>query len=292
MTRTTAVVLALATVAQGVAVILLGRLDWRLALEVLAVTAALAGLVHQAWIHRLRLNHRIDMFLVMGVFGGLGMLAGWWVDLGFTAPPRDASFHAAMGHGCGGHDATDESPTSQVGKTMTMGADSCCEAETPTEPATAEDDCCDSDEVAAIPKEGGQSGHGGHGGHGGGSFWPMVFSWMTGLMLLGAIPPGLFLTRCAQLARSGWRRWVSTHLVGNALMVATMIWLGHAVGPMLAGWTGSAVLGGHLGMLGGMLVGMEAGMFGGEALLGLKPWREWTWGANSELDELNQASRH
>jgi hypothetical protein len=32
----------------------------------------------------------------MGVFGGLGMLAGWWVDLGFAAPQRDATFHAAM----------------------------------------------------------------------------------------------------------------------------------------------------------------------------------------------------
>jgi hypothetical protein len=35
-----------------------------------------------------------------------------------------------------------------------------------------------------------------------------------------------------------------------------------------------------------MLVGMEAGMFGGEALLGLQPWREWTWrpGADIESD--------
>jgi hypothetical protein len=114
----------------------------------------------------------------------------------------------------------------------------------------------------------------------------MVFSWMTGLMLLGAIPPGLLWTRCAQLARSGWRRWVSTHLVGNALMVAAMVWIGHWAGPFLTTWTGSAVLGGHLGMLGGMLVGMEAGMFLGEAALGLKPWREWRWGADPLAETL------
>jgi hypothetical protein len=105
----------------------------------------------------------------------------------------------------------------------------------------------------------------------------MVGSWMTGLMLLAAVPPGLFLTRCAELARSGWRRWVSTHLVGNGLMVAGMVWLGHAVGPSVADLTGSAVVGGHVAMLLGMLVGMEAGMFLGEATLGLEPWREWTW---------------
>jgi hypothetical protein len=105
----------------------------------------------------------------------------------------------------------------------------------------------------------------------------MVFSWMTGLMLLGAIPPGLLLTRCAELARADRRRWISTHLVGNAVMIAGMVWLGHAIGPALSEWTGSAVLGGHLGMLLGMLLGMEAGMFGGEAALGLAPWRELSW---------------
>jgi hypothetical protein len=106
MKHPVAALLAVATLAQGLAAVLFGRLGWPEALQTLAVTAALAGLVHQAWIHRLRLNHRVDMFLVMGVFGGLGMLAGWWIDLGFTAPPRDASFHAAMGHGCGGHAET------------------------------------------------------------------------------------------------------------------------------------------------------------------------------------------
>ncbi len=114
----------------------------------------------------------------------------------------------------------------------------------------------------------------------------MVFSWMTGLMLLGAIPTGLAFTRCAELARTGRRRWISTHLVGNAVMIAGMVWLGHWLGPILAEWTGSAVIGGHVGMLAGMLIGMEAGMFGGEALLGLEPWREWTWRGEADARRL------
>jgi len=270
-TATLAAVLAAATLAQGIGLVLLGRLEWRLALEVLAVTAAIAALVHQAWIHRLRLNHRIDMFLVMGVFGGLGMLAGWWVDLGFTAPPRDAGFHAAMGHGCGSHAAME---TSAANAPM----ESCCDD---TDEVPAQPSCCDSDGAETTAGDAGNpppagGAHGGH-GSGGGTFWPMVFSWMTGLMLLGAIPTGLAFTRCAELARTGRRLWISTHLIGNALMIAGMIWLGHWLGPILAEWTGSAVVGGHVGMLAGMLVGMEAGMFGGEAILGLEPWREWTW---------------
>jgi hypothetical protein len=250
-------------VAQGIAVVLLGRLDWRLAVEVIVVSVALAGLVHQAWVHRMRLNHRIDMLLVMGVFGGLGMLAGWWVDLGFAAPPADATFHAAMGHGCGTHAAADQA--------------------VPMEGMPS--DCCDSTAPPASTQTSPGADSAAHDGHGrqdhGGSFWPMVFSWMTGLMLLGAIPPGLLLTRCADLARTSTRRWVSTHLVGNALMIAGMVWLGHAIGPMLTAWTGSAILGGHLGMLLGMLLGMEVGMFLGEAALGLAPWREWTWRSGS-----------
>ncbi len=273
-----AIALSAATLAQGVAVLLLGRLDWRLGLEVMAVTAAVAGLVHQAWVHRLRLNHRIDMLLVMGAFGGLGMLAGWWVDLGFAAPPRNADFHVAMGHGCGDHQAP------SAAGTATAEADDCCEDPIP---APHEPDCCGEDGGHPAPAAGDHpppaAGGPGHSGHaGGGTFWPMVFSWMTGLMLLGAIPTGLAFTRCAGLARTSIRRWISTHLIGNALMIVGMVLLGHWLGPVLAEWTGSAVLGGHLGMLFGMLVGMEAGMFGGEALLGLKPWHEWTWRGDPE----------
>ncbi|MGD8439945.1 MAG: hypothetical protein PVG53_05375 [Holophagae bacterium] len=252
--------LAAATLAQGAAVVLLGRLGGRLGLQVMVVAAALAGLVYQAWRHRLRLNHRVDMLLVMGAFGGLGMLAGWWIDLGWTAPPRDASFHVAMGHGCGGHMVAVDHGAAAPG-------DGCC-------PGTADPTRSGSEGHEPPASSSGPS-------HGGGMFWPMVFSWMTGLMLVGAIPPGAAFTRCARLARTSRRRWISTHVVGNALMIAGMIWLGHRIGPVLATATGSAVLGGHLGMLAGMLLGMEVGMFGGEALLGLRPWREWTWRGDS-----------
>jgi len=245
--RWVAAALAGAVVLQGLGLVLLGRLQGAAAWQTMVVSGALAAVVAQAWRVRMRLNHRIDMFLVMGAFGGLGMIAGWWVDLGFQAPPRDASFHAAMGHGCA-HAAVDV--------------------------AAEEGDCCGdvpgvvSHTAAVEPAE--QQG----GGH---SPWSMALTWMTGLMLLGAIPPGLVLTRCAELARSGWQRWVSTHVVGNVAMVVGMIVLGHWVGPGLGRLTGSNVVGGHVGMLVGMLAGMEAGMFLGEAALGLRPWQEWRW---------------
>lgn len=285
-----ALVLAVATLAQGIGLVLLGRLEWRLALEVMAVTAAIAGLVHQAWVHRLRLNHRIDMFLVMGVFGGLGMLAGWWVDLGFSAPPRNADFHAAMGHGCGTHGAADTG-----GTVASNGIDGDPSEAEPGQPSCCPDNGVETNASAGGPSTVNEAAHGDH-GSGGGTFWPMVFSWMTGLMLLGAIPTGLAFTRCAELARTGRRRWISTHLVGNAVMIAGMVWLGHWLGPILANWIGSAVVGGHVGMLAGMLIGMEAGMFAGEALLGLTPWREFTWtgsaGVGSRLPQERPGSRY
>jgi hypothetical protein len=110
-----------------------------------------------------------------------------------------------------------------------------------------------------------------------GSPWSAVWTWMTGLMLLAAIPASLAWTRCAELARSNWKRWVSTHLIGNAAMVVGMIWFGRWLGPGIGRLTGASTVGHHVGMLIGMLVGMEAGMFLGEALFGLKPWREWRW---------------
>lgn len=106
------------------------------------------------------------------------------------------------------------------------------------------------------------------------SFWSKVFSWMTGLMLVGAIPPSLWWTRCARLARQSRRRWVSTHLVGNAAMVAGMIWTNRWLGRSVGALAGSLVVGAHTAMLLGMLAGMAAGMWLGEAALGLRPWRE------------------
>lgn len=228
---------------QGLAMVFLGRLAVRPAVQVLAVAGALAALTFEAWRRRMRLNHRVDMLLVMGALGGLGMIAGWWVDLGFTAPPADASFHVAMG---------------------------CAPAEAPGQGA-----CC------TAPAEGAA----------GGSFWPMVTTWMTGLMLAFAVPAALPLTRCAQLARTGWRRWVSTHLVGNVAMVALMIVVGHWLGPALGRLTGSNVVGGQVAMVLGMLVGMEAGMFLGEAALGLAPWREWSWRGDWEATLADPGGR-
>lgn len=240
--RIVAWLLGFAVLMQGIGMVLLGRLEGRSAVQTLVVSAALALLVAQGWRVRMRLNHRVDMLLVMAACGGLGMLAGWWVDLGFEAPARDAGFHVAMGHGSG------------------------------------EGAACPHHAAGAAASDAVEGGAGSWLVRTARTTWQMAWTWMTGLMLLAAIPAGVALTRCAQLARTGWRRWVSTHLVGNALMVLAMIWVGHWIGPGIAHLTGSAVVGGHVGMLLGMLVGMEIGMFAGEALLGLKPWREWRWG--------------
>lgn len=204
-----------AVFAQGVILVIMGGLEPGAALQLLVVAGALSLLTEEAWRHRMLLNHRIDMLLVMGAFGGLGMLLGWWIDLAGTA---GGGLHAAHGHAR--------------------------------------------------------------------SIWDSVFSWMTAGMFIGAVPASLRLTRCAELARKGRRRWISTHILGNAAMLFLMIAGGRTLGPAIASLTGSRVVGMHVGMLIGMLVGMHAGMFAGEALLGLKPWREWTWESEerSKLD--------
>jgi hypothetical protein len=99
-----------------------------------------------------------------------------------------------------------------------------------------------------------------------------ALSWMTGLMLLGGVPPAVAWTRCAYLARRDRRRWITTHLIGNAAMVVGMIAAGRTFGAPLGGLVGSRVVGGHVAMLLGMVVGMEAGMWLGEAAAGLRPW--------------------
>ncbi len=102
--------------------------------------------------------------------------------------------------------------------------------------------------------------------------WRAVFSLMTGLMLLGAVPPAVVLTRCAELARRSRRRWVVTHVVGNLAMIVGMIAGGRGFGAALGGVIGSRLVGGHLAMVIGMVVGMELGMIVGEALAGFRPW--------------------
>lgn len=211
--RRVALALAAAVLAQGVLLVVMARLPLRTAMQVVAVASALAILVWQAWLVRLRLNHRVDMLIVMTALGGFGMLLGWWVDL--AGPALEAM----------------RSPV-----------------------------------VQRMVRH---------------SVWGAVFSWMTFGMFVGAIPPSLWLTRCAELARASRRRWVSTHIVGNLAMLSGMIACGRLLGPAIAVLTGSRVVGMHVGMLLGMAVGMEAGMFLGEAALGLAPWREWTWGEGS-----------
>jgi hypothetical protein len=198
--------LGAALLAQGAMLVYLGELPLRTALQCLLVAAALGVATAYAWRERLRMNHRVDMAIVMAAFGGLGMAVGWWVDFGLGRAPL----------------------------WMRLGV--------------------------AAP--------------GPWSFWGKVFSFMTLGMLVAAIPPSLALTRCARLARESRRRWVATHILGNVTMVAGMIvvnrWLGRAIGRL----AGSLVVGAHVAMMLGMILGMVAGMWLGEALLGLRPWRE------------------
>ena len=203
-----AAALGLAVFLQAVGLVVRGELPLSSTVQLLAVGLGAAAAVAVTWRTRMRLNHRIDMLLVMAGVGGLGMLLGSWVDA-WMAPA------ASMGH------------------------------------------------------------HGMH--HHAASAWAMVPTFMTGMMLITAIPAAVALTRCAELARTSLRRFLSTHVVGNAVMVVAMVWVGHWLGPGLGGLTGSFAVGHHLAMLLGMLVGMELGMFAGEAALGLKPWREWRW---------------
>ncbi len=106
------------------------------------------------------------------------------------------------------------------------------------------------------------------------SVWHAVFSLMTLFMLAASVPASVRWTRCARLARQSRRRWVTTHLVGNAAMIAGMIAFGRLFGAALGALAGSPKVGHHLAMVIGMVVGMHVGMWVGEAVAGLKPWRQ------------------
>lgn len=103
--------------------------------------------------------------------------------------------------------------------------------------------------------------------------WHAAFSLMTLFMLAASVPASVRWTRCARLARGRRRRWVTTHLVGNAAMIAGMIAGGRLFGGALGALAGSPKVGHHVAMVIGMVVGMHAGMWLGEAAAGLKPWR-------------------
>jgi|YNPBryunderm2012_1023409.scaffolds.fasta_scaffold07126_2 hypothetical protein len=105
------------------------------------------------------------------------------------------------------------------------------------------------------------------------SVWHAVFSLMTLLMLAAAVPASVRWTRCARLARQSRRRWVTTHLVGNAAMIAGMIAGGRLWGAALGALAASPKVGHHVAMVIGMVVGMHLGMWVGEAVAGLQPWR-------------------
>ncbi len=106
------------------------------------------------------------------------------------------------------------------------------------------------------------------------SVWHAVFSLMTLFMLAASVPASVRWTRCARLARQSRRRWVTTHLVGNAAMIAGMIAGGRLLGAALGALAGSPKVGHHVAMVIGMVVGMHAGMWLGEAAAGLAPWRK------------------
>lgn len=203
--RMVAWLLAIATWLQAPVLAHLARLDRDATIRCLLLAALLAAVVYWAWVARLQLNHRVDMALVMLAAGGLGMIIGWWIDIG-SAPVA-----------------------------------ACCASASP-------------------PGEW--------------SFLSKVWSFMTGLMLLAAIPPSLVLTRCAARARGNPRLLLSTHILGNTAMVAGMILVNRTWGRVAAQMLGSPVVGAHVAMLVGMVGGMVAGMWLGEAVLGLRPWRD------------------
>ena len=204
--------LALAMALQGLGLVFMDKLTAGQTIQWLAVSLAVAALTHEAWRNRRRLDHRVDMAIVMIAFGGLAMLVGMGIDHALS------SAHSAAPHMPAAH-------AMPAGLTWA-------------------------------------------------SFKAALFTWMTGLMLLGGIPPTWFMTRCARLAGSDWRRWIATHIFGNAGMVIGMIVFGKLFGAALSMKLGVMMTGRHLAMLVGMFVGMEVLQFAAEAALGLKPWRK------------------
>lgn len=235
--------LGLAIVAQGVGCVAMDGLWNARGLQILLVSLLLGAAFHETWCNRMRIDHHIDMLLVMAAFGGLGMLIGTRIDMALSErvpaayPERTVmSGHESL------HGMNEAGPSVMHDMNQNTSHDMSSEA-----------------------------GH--SGGLSWGRFWNSVFSWMTGLMLVGAIVPGLFMTRCARLARESRRRWIATHLFGNAGMIVGMIltgvWIGHALGMQM----GAMVTGHHLAMLIGMLVGMTVVQLAAETAFGLKPWR-------------------
>lgn len=155
------------------------RLQWLL----VAGLAALA--IHQAWHARRRWFTHADMLMLMGGFGGLGMMIGSWIDLG-------------------------------------------------------------------LPMAGNAIEHHHHHAIG-------LVSWMTGVMLLFAVPPGVALSRCLAPVRR--TPWVVVAVAIDVLGMLAGMFAAHTWWAMpLAHTLGSHFAGMHLAMLGGMLGGMIPAM--------------------------------
>jgi hypothetical protein len=95
-----------------------------------------------------------------------------------------------------------------------------------------------------------------------------LFTWMTGLMLLAAVPPGAAWSRCLNRFRGHWPSFAAALAVDTAGMLAGMIAFGLWFAEPFALLAGSAAAGMHLAMLAGMLGGMAAAM----------PLRDWLAG--------------
>lgn len=285
-TRNVALALALAVAAQGIILMILDPMGPLALIQAGFVTLGLAWATYEVWRNRLRIDHRIDMFLVMMAFGGLGMVIGTSIDRALASPDessphamyhapapahRDGMDHAAMGHETMDHSAMDHEAMNHGDHDATQTPPGMIY---PTHGVTGE--VADRSHTMRLTWAGLKAS---------------LLTWMTGLMLLFGIPPTWFLTRCATLAAQSRRRWVATHLLGNLGMVLGMIaagvWFGHALGMKL----GLMETGHHLAMLAGMLIGMELFQFVAEALLGLRPWRKVETGmsATESLDGSPQA---
>lgn len=182
--RAQAALLAAAVFGQAAGLWRLAHLDAR----ALVLGAFLAFATHAAWRARRHWSPHLDMILVMGALGGLGMLLGTWADARF-AP-------SLAGVPCPMHTRAD-------------------------------------------------------GG---------LLTWMTGLMLLFAVPPGATWSRCLERYRPHWPAFAAAIALDTAGMLAGMIAFGLWFAEPFSLLAASATAGMHLAMLTGMLAGMAAAM--------------------------------
>lgn len=87
-----------------------------------------------------------------------------------------------------------------------------------------------------------------------------LFTWMTGLMLLFAIPPGVAWSRCLLRYRPHRAALAAAVALDTAGMLAGMIAFGLWFADPFSLLAASATAGMHLAMLTGMLAGMAAAM--------------------------------